>query len=54
MLRMLARHWWILLLNGICAILFGVLAMSWPGLTLLVLIWLFGGASEVEPPKTGS
>lgn len=42
MLISLARNWWILLLNGICAILFGVLASVWPGLVLDTLIILFG------------
>jgi uncharacterized membrane protein HdeD (DUF308 family) len=42
MLVSLARNWWILLLSGLCAILFGVSAMVWPGLALDTLIILFG------------
>ena len=42
MLEQIIDHWWILLIRGICAILFGVLAFVWPGLTLLVLVILFG------------
>ncbi len=42
MLQGIARRWWVLLLNGICAILFGVVAFAWPGLTVLVLVFLFG------------
>ena len=42
MLRTLADKWWVLLINGLCAIAFGVLAYAWPGVTLLVLITLFG------------
>jgi uncharacterized membrane protein HdeD (DUF308 family) len=38
----LGRHWWLILLRGICAILFGVLALVWPGLTLLTLILFYG------------
>ena len=42
MLHALARNWWLLLLRGICAIVFGVLAFVWPGLTLLTLVLLYG------------
>jgi uncharacterized membrane protein HdeD (DUF308 family) len=42
MLHALAKNWWLLLLRGICAIVFGVLAFVWPGLTLLTLVLLYG------------
>jgi len=42
MLHALAKNWWVILLNGLCAIAFGVLAIAWPGLTLLALIIMFG------------
>jgi len=42
MLHALAKHWWVLLLRGICAILFGVLTFVWPGITLLTLVLLYG------------
>lgn len=41
MLRSLARHWWVLLIRGLMAILFGALVLAWPGLTLLSLVALY-------------
>ena len=40
--RTLSDHWWVVLLRGILAILFGVLAYSWPGLTALILVTIWG------------
>jgi uncharacterized membrane protein HdeD (DUF308 family) len=48
MLGMLARNWWVLALRGVSAIIFGVLALIWPGLTLLVLITIFGAYALVD------
>ena len=42
MLVELARKWWVLLLNGICAIVFGIIAFTHPGITLLALAIIFG------------
>jgi len=42
MLSSLSRNWWLVLLRGIAAIVFGVLAFVLPGLTLLTLVILYG------------
>ena len=44
----LAKNWWLLLLRGIGAIIFGGLAFSWPGITLLTLVMLYGVYALVE------
>lgn len=38
----LAKNWWLILLRGICAVIFGVLAFVWPGVTLVTLVLLYG------------
>lgn len=36
------QAWWTLLIRGIFAVLFGIVATTWPGLTLAMLIIFFG------------
>src|SRR5262245_5749044 len=48
LVRALAENWWLLLLRGVSAILFGVLAFIWPGLTLVALIFLWGAYAIVD------
>jgi uncharacterized membrane protein HdeD (DUF308 family) len=48
MLRALADNWWLLLLRGIAAVVFGVLAFMWPVLTLLTLTFLWGAYAIVD------
>lgn len=40
--------WWLWLVRGVLAILFGILAWAWPGLTLTTLIWLIGAYIIVD------
>jgi len=39
----LTRNWWLVALRGLAALLFGVLTIFRPGVTLAALILLFGG-----------
>jgi uncharacterized membrane protein HdeD (DUF308 family) len=48
MLRTLAQNWWAIVLRGVCAVLFGVGAFVWPGLTLAVLVLFYGAYAFVE------
>ena len=48
MLRALADNWWLLLLRGVAAIIFGILAFFWPGITLLTLVLLWGAYALVD------
>ena len=48
LLHELSKHWWLLLLRGIAAIVFGVLAFIWPGLTLLTFVILYGAFAIVD------
>lgn len=44
----LARRWWMLAVRGAVAVVFGILALIWPGLTILALIVLFGVYALVD------
>src|SRR5215813_12773401 len=48
LLQSLADNWWLLLLRGMAAIAFGVLAFFWPGLTLITLTLLWGAYAMAD------
>lgn len=48
MVHALAKNWWMLLLRGIAAIIFGGLALAWPGMTLVTLILFYGAYVLVD------
>jgi uncharacterized membrane protein HdeD (DUF308 family) len=48
MLEALARYWWAVVLRGVLAVLFGLMALIWPDITVLVLVALFGAYCLVD------
>ena len=48
MAGVLAKNWWMFVLRGVFAIIFGVLAWVWPGITLIALIYLFAAYSLID------
>jgi uncharacterized membrane protein HdeD (DUF308 family) len=42
MVETLKRHWWVPVIRGIAAIVFGIIAFLYPGLTVATLVLFFG------------
>ena len=42
------KNWWVLLIRGFLAVLFGVMAFAWPGPTLVALVLLYGAYAFVD------
>ena len=46
--QLLSRCWWLVLLRGVLAIVFGISAFAWPGLTLVTLVTLFAAFAFID------
>lgn len=46
--QLLTSPWWFPALRGVAAIVFGILALVWPGLTVLALVVVFGVYAIVD------
>lgn len=46
--RALARNWWLWLVRGIVAVIFGILAFVMPGITLISLTLLWGAFALID------
>src|SRR5262245_18353096 len=48
MLAAICDRWWVLLIRGMCAVLFGAIAFTSPGMTLWTLILLFAAYALID------
>ena len=48
LLHAMAGNWWLVVLRGVAAIIFGILAFAWPGITLLTLVLFWGAFALVD------
>ena len=48
MIENISRNWWLYVVRGIAAVIFGVLALIWPGQALEVLVLVFGAYALVD------
>jgi uncharacterized membrane protein HdeD (DUF308 family) len=48
MLELLVRRWWMIALRGLLAVVFGLLTIAWPGITVLALVLLWGVYTLVD------
>jgi uncharacterized membrane protein HdeD (DUF308 family) len=44
----LVKNWWSLVVRGVIAIILGILAFVWPGITLMALAFLFAGYALLD------
>ena len=52
MLNDFGKHWWVFLVRGIVAILFGIGTFVWPGMALVVLVVMFAAFTFVDGVAT--
>jgi uncharacterized membrane protein HdeD (DUF308 family) len=48
MFNLMTQNWWAIALRGLVAVLFGIAAFVWPGITLWMLVGLFGAYALVD------
>jgi uncharacterized membrane protein HdeD (DUF308 family) len=48
MFEVMTKYWWAVTLRGALAVVFGLMALVWPGVTVLVLVALFGAYALVD------
>ncbi len=48
MVNQLGHNWWAVAIRGLAAIVFGILALVWPGITFTVLVLFWGAYALVD------
>ncbi len=48
MLESYVRHWWTIALGGLLGILFGIVALVWPQVTLMALVYVFAAFAVLD------
>ncbi len=48
MLEKITQNWWMYALRGLVAVIFGIVALTWPGQTLQALVLVFGAFALVD------
>jgi uncharacterized membrane protein HdeD (DUF308 family) len=48
MFNLMTQNWWAIALRGLVALLFGIATFMWPGITLWVLVSLFGAYALIN------
>jgi uncharacterized membrane protein HdeD (DUF308 family) len=46
--KLMSRFWWVMLLRGVLAIVFGLLALTYPGMTLSYLVIFFAAYAFID------
>jgi uncharacterized membrane protein HdeD (DUF308 family) len=48
LLHTMAQNWWLVVLRGVAAIIFGILAFAWPGAALLTIVLFWAAFAMVD------